>query len=196
MPFQYKTFSDGEPLSSADLQKTTNNQYELDQTYEERGRGLIASKRLYTGETVTGTSMNLTNDETTILSFSATIYPGRYYLLESQIGLLKWNTNGMLPGLFLYLKIANKRVAIMNIIVEPSTSIAQRNGAYISHIFQASDFKNISVPSSGKKLKFQLTADDLVPGDDFTLAYSTSNYQGETRLSLIDMGAVQRIDLL
>lgn len=186
MPFQYETFNDGEPLAARKIQKTTNNQFEMSQTYQERSRGLIAHKLIPVGYDIGDITTVINEGPQKLISLSATIYPDRYYLVEAQLGRVTGN-GGFFGAFAVFLLIEGIYVSAMNVVTEWSSTSAS-GGAYVNHIFTSPS----NIPKAGTKKVFSLWGDEITNGSSYTIKYANNTYQGRVRLSIIDMGGVQK----
>ena len=187
MPFQYVTFDDGQPLSARQIQKISSNQFELSETYNERSRGLVYNKVI--PKELGSISVTAAGDAVKLISFDATVYPDRYYLLDGQVGRIQNAGALSLSGtLQLYLSINGVYISLVNEVNDTSTTTAS-SGFYINHIWQSPS----TIPSGGKQTYFGLFADDG-GGDaaNYNINFNDNTYQGRVRLSLIDLGAVNK----
>jgi hypothetical protein len=135
MPFQYETFNDGEPLAARKIQKTTNNQFEMVQTYQERSRGLIAHKLIPVGYDGGDIVTVVTEGPQKLISVSATIYPDRYYLVEAQIGRVTTNGGFGAAAFVIFLLVEGIYVSAMNAVTDIGGT-SSSGGAYVNHISQ------------------------------------------------------------
>lgn len=181
MPFQYETFEDGQPLNARQIQKTSNNQFELYETYKERGRGLVGKKMV----PATGGQFAVVADDASLLSrFQIVCYPDRYYLVEASLGRAEAAAGWSSYALQLQLKIDGIHVSTMNSNID-STTTASSTGLYVNHIWQSPS----DIPAKGRPTMFALWVDDVTELNEWLLSYASSSYQGRIHLYVIDMGS-------